>query len=88
MVRFVVAGNRFFFTLYLKFPQVRFFLVMPSKWCRASMTIIWTKGIRRIFQSLATALSGTVVPAILPALAVHLGGPAALFWMFVSAFLG
>ena len=48
------------------------------------------KGDTSHFQSLATALSGTVGTGNIAgvALAVHLGGPAALFWMFVSAFLG
>jgi AGCS family alanine or glycine:cation symporter len=41
-------------------------------------------------QALATALSGTVGTGNIAgvALAVHLGGPAALFWMLVTAFLG
>jgi alanine or glycine:cation symporter, AGCS family len=42
------------------------------------------------FQSLATALSGTVGTGNIAgvALAIHLGGPAALFWMLVTAAIG
>jgi AGCS family alanine or glycine:cation symporter len=42
------------------------------------------------FQSLATALSGTVGTGNIAgvAFAIHLGGPAALFWMLVTAGLG
>ena len=39
------------------------------------------------FQALATALSGTVGTGNIAgvAFAIHLGGPAALFWMLVTA---
>ena len=42
------------------------------------------------FQALATALSGTVGTGNIAgvAFAIHLGGPAALFWMLVTAVLG
>ena len=42
------------------------------------------------FQALTTALSGTVGTGNIAgvALAIHLGGPAALFWMLVTAMLG
>lgn len=42
------------------------------------------------FQALATALSGTVGTGNIAgvALAIHLGGPSALFWMLMTAFLG
>ncbi|SCD19486.1 Na(+)-linked D-alanine glycine permease [Proteiniphilum saccharofermentans] len=48
------------------------------------------KGDTSHFQALATALSGTVGTGNIAgvALAVHLGGPAALFWMLMTAFLG
>ncbi|MFV0271301.1 MAG: alanine/glycine:cation symporter family protein [Macellibacteroides fermentans] len=86
---FLLLGTGFFFTLYLKFPQVRFFghaiKVVSGKYDHHQ-----DKGDTSHFQSLATALSGTVGTGNIAgvALAVHLGGPAALFWMFVSAFLG
>lgn len=48
------------------------------------------KGDTTHFQSLATALSGTVGTGNIAgvAFAIHLGGPAALFWMLVTAALG
>src|SRR5690606_17420692 len=82
-------GTGLFFTLYLKFPQIRYFRhavrVVRGKYDR-----ITDKGDTIHFQSLATALSGTVGTGNIAgvALAVHLGGPAALFWMLVTAFLG
>ena len=44
----------------------------------------------RSYYALATALSGTVGTGNIAgvALAIHLGGPAALFWMLVTALLG
>lgn len=78
-----------FFTIYLRFPQIRFF--------RHAIRVVSGKydehhheGDTSHFQSLTAALSGTVGTGNIAgvALAVHLGGPAALFWMFMTAFLG
>lgn len=86
---FLLLGTGFFFTLYLKFPQIRYFRhaikIVRGKYDRKD-----AKGDTTHFQSLATALSGTVGTGNIAgvALAVHLGGPAAIFWMLVTAFLG
>ena len=78
-----------FFTIYLGFPQIRYFRhainVVKGKYDKAG-----DKGDASHFQALATALSGTVGTGNIGgvALAIHLGGPAALFWMLVTAFLG
>lgn len=86
---FLLLGTGTFFTIYLKFPQIRYFShairVVKGKYDKKS-----DKGDTTHFQSLATALSGTVGTGNIAgvALAVHLGGPAALFWMLVTAFLG
>lgn len=86
---FLLLGTGLFFTLYLKFPQIRYFRhafkVVRGKYDRAD-----DRGDTTHFQSLATALSGTVGTGNIAgvALAVHLGGPAAIFWMLVTAFLG
>ncbi|WP_430810934.1 MULTISPECIES: alanine/glycine:cation symporter family protein [unclassified Carboxylicivirga] len=78
-----------FFTFYLKFPQFRYF--------RYALRIVRGKfdkdddeGDTSHFQALTTALSGTVGTGNIAgvALAVHLGGPAALFWMLVTALFG
>ena len=78
-----------FFTLYLGFPQIRYFRhaigVTSGKFDKAG-----AKGDTSHFQALATALSGTVGTGNIGgvALALHLGGPAALFWMWMTAFFG
>ncbi len=78
-----------FFTIYLKFPQIRYFRhalkVVKGKFDRKT-----DQGDTSHFQALATALSGTVGTGNIAgvALAVYLGGPAALFWMLVTAAVG
>jgi len=86
---YVLLGTGLFFTLYLKFPQIRFFnhawRIVRGKYDKAS-----DKGDATHFQALTTAMSGTVGTGNIGgvALAVYLGGPAALFWMWMTAFLG
>ena len=78
-----------FFTLYLGFPQIRYFKhaigVTTGNFDKAG-----AKGDTTHFQALSTALSGTVGTGNIGgvALALHLGGPAALFWMWMTAFFG
>ncbi|MFN2335734.1 MAG: alanine/glycine:cation symporter family protein [Bacteroidales bacterium] len=85
----LLIGTGAFFTIYLGFPQIRYF--------RHAIRITTGKydhthdvGDTSHFQSLATALSGTVGTGNIAgvALAIHLGGPAALFWMLVTAAIG
>jgi AGCS family alanine or glycine:cation symporter len=86
---YVLLGTGIFFTLYLKFPQFRFFRhairITTGKYEKASF-----KGDTTHFQSLATALSGTVGTGNIGGvgLAIWIGGPAALFWMWATAFFG
>ncbi len=86
---FLLLGTGIFFTLYLKFPQFRYFrhalFVVRGKFDKKDDV-----GDTSHFQALATALSGTVGTGNIAgvALAIHLGGPAALFWMMVTAALG
>ena len=84
---FALLGTGIFFTVYLKF-QIRF-LNMPLTWF-VEIDKEGAKGDTSHFQSLATALSGTVGTGNIAgvAFAIHLGGPAALFWMLVTAALG
>lgn len=78
-----------FFTLYLKFPQVRYFRhairVATGRFDRAG-----APGDTSHFQALSTALAGTIGTGNIGgvAFALFLGGPAALFWMWTTAFLG
>ncbi len=85
----LLLGTGLFFTLYMGFPQIRFFghalRIVRGKYDKDT-----DEGDTTHFQALATALSGTVGTGNIAgvALAIHLGGPAALFWMIVTAFLG
>ena len=76
-----------FFTFYLGIPQLKFF---SKGW-----KILFSSGKDNVgqttpFQALSTALSGTVGTGNIGgvAMAIFIGGPAALFWMWVTAFLG
>ncbi len=85
----LLLGTGIFFTIYLKFPQIRYFkyalAIVKGKFDREG-----DEGDTSHFQALTTALSGTVGTGNIAgvALAVHLGGPAALFWMLVTALIG
>jgi len=85
----LLLGTGIFFTIYLKFPQFRYFKhavrIVRGKFDKADDV-----GDASHFQALATALSGTVGTGNIAgvALAIHLGGPAALFWMLVTAMFG
>ena len=77
------------FTIYLGFPQLRFFghawSVLTGRHTPSS-----APGDTSHFQALSTALSGTVGTGNIGgvAFAIFLGGPAALFWMWATAFVG
>jgi AGCS family alanine or glycine:cation symporter len=85
----LLIGTGLFFTLYLKFPQFRYFMhairVTRGKYARPGDV-----GDASHFQALSTALSGTIGTGNIAgvALAIHVGGPASLFWMLVTAVLG
>ena len=85
----LLLGVGVFFTLYLGFPQIRYFkrawLTLTGRYTRHD-----AEGDTTHFQALSTALSGTVGTGNIGgvALALHLGGPAALFWMWATAFVG
>lgn len=86
---FFLLGTGLFFTIYLKFPQIRYFRhaikITKGKYDKKSDT-----GDTSHFGALTTALSGTVGTGNIAgvALAIHLGGPSALFWMMITALLG
>ncbi len=85
----LLLGTGLFFTIYLKFPQIRFFgqaiRIVRGKYAKDD-----APGDTTHFQALTTALSGTVGTGNIGgvALALFLGGPAALFWMWLTAFMG
>ncbi len=85
----VLLGAGVFFTIYLGFPQIRFFkhawAVLFGRYAKDE-----DPGDTSHFQALSTALSGTVGTGNIGgvAFAIFLGGPAALFWMWATAFVG
>ncbi|OYQ72763.1 sodium:alanine symporter family protein [Wohlfahrtiimonas sp. G9077] len=89
---YLLVGVGIFFTFRLKFIQVRgFFSGMKMFFSGVSL-----KGEKAgkngmsSFQAVATAIAGQVGTGNLagPATAILLGGPGALFWIWVSSFLG
>ena len=85
----LLLGTGLFFTLYLRFPQIRYFN-FALKVVRGKFDKKDDEGDTSHFQALTTALSGTVGTGNIAgvAFAIHLGGPAALFWMLVTAMVG
>ena len=76
-----------FFTAYLGVPQFKYFL---RGWRILFSSGKGNEGQTSPFQALSTALSGTVGTGNIGgvAMAIFIGGPAALFWMWITAFLG
>ncbi len=78
-----------FFTLYLGFPQLRFFKhaidIIRGKYDNPE-----DQGEISHFQALCTALSATVGIGNIAgvAVALALGGPGAIFWLWVAGFIG
>ena len=86
---YLLIGTGVFFTFYLKFPQIRYFR-FATRVVKGRYDKVGDEGDTSHFQALTTALSGTVGTGNIAgvALAVHVGGPAALFWMLVTAAVG
>ena len=84
-----LLGVGVFLTIYLGFPQIRYF---KHAWSVLSgrQTDRDAPGDTSHFEALSTALSGTVGTGNIGgvAFAIFLGGPAALFWMWATAFVG
>lgn len=89
---FYLLGIGLFFTVYLKFPQVRFFKhawgVLLGK--DKEFEDHKAEGETSHFQAMSMALSGTVGTGNIGGvgLAVYIGGPTAIFWMLATAFVG
>ena len=86
---YVLVGVGLWFTIYLGVPQIRYFgrawRILFGKESRSD-----APGDTTHFRALTTALSGTVGTGNIGgvAFALFLGGPAALFWMWVTALVG
>lgn len=85
----ILIPTGLFFTFYLKFLQVSKFghalKIVSGKYSTKK-----TKGDVSSFKALTTALSATVGTGNIVgvALAIHWGGPGAIFWIWVVGFLG
>ena len=85
----LLIGTGIFFTIYLGFPQFKYFnsaLKIVSGKKAESENDGETTG----FQALTTAMSGAVGTGNIGgvALAIWTGGPAAIFWMWITAIFG
>ena len=85
----LLIGTGIFFTIYLGFPQFKYFksaLKIVSGKTDSSDSDGETTG----FQALTTAMSGAVGTGNIGgvALAIWTGGPAAIFWMWITAIFG
>lgn len=85
----LLVGSGILFTIYFGFPQLRFF--------KHSIDIIFgkydnpnDKGEISHFQALCAALSATVGLGNIAgvAVAISIGGPGAVFWLWVAGFIG
>src|SRR6056300_245542 len=85
----LLVGTGVFFTIYLGFPQFRFF---GKAWYLVSGKNKKTDadGETTAFEALTTAMSGAVGTGNIGgvALAIWTGGPAAIFWMWITAIFG
>lgn len=85
----LLVGSGIFFTIYFGFPQIRFFghsiKIIMGKYDNPD-----DKGEISHFQALCSALSATVGLGNIAgvAVAISLGGPGAVFWLWVAGFIG
>ncbi len=85
----MLVGSGIFFTIYFGFPQIRFFWhaiqIITGKYDKPE-----DKGEISHFQALCAALSATVGLGNIAgvAVAISLGGPGAVFWLWVAGFIG
>lgn len=88
---FMVAllGTGAFFTVYLRFPQFRLF-VRAIKLLLGIEKSSGSEGDTSPFRALATSLAGSIGAGSIVGvcIAIHIGGPGSLFWMWVTAFFG
>ena len=85
----LLVGTGIFFTIYLGFPQFRFFS-KAWKLVSGKNTKSDAEGETTAFEALTTAMSGAVGTGNIGgvALAIWTGGPAAIFWMWITAIFG
>lgn len=85
----ILVGTGLFFTFYFRFPQILFFKeavqIVRGKFDKKN-----SPGEISHFQALTAALSATVGLGNIAgvAVAISLGGPGAVFWLWVAGFIG
>lgn len=85
----ILISSGLIFTLYFGLPQIRFFkraiFIVAGKYDKPG-----EKGEINHFQALTSALSATVGLGNIAgvAVAISLGGPGAVFWLWVAGFIG
>ena len=85
----LLVGSGILFTIYFGFPQLRFFKhaveIILGRYDKPG-----SKGEISHFQALTAALSATVGLGNIAgvAVAISLGGPGAVFWLWVAGFIG
>ena len=86
----LLVGTGVWFTIYLGFPQFRYFGLMLREVIGRIREKSDEEGSISSFAAMATALAATVGTGNIAgvATALHLGGPGALVWMLISAFFG
>lgn len=87
----LIVGTGIFLTFYLGFPQItKFGYIMKNTLLKAFSKKTTGEGDITPFQAVATALAATVGTGNIAgvATAIFLGGPGAIFWMWLSAFFG
>lgn len=85
----LLLGTGIFFTFYLGFPQVRLF-VRAVKLLLGFEKSSGDVGDTSLFQAVATSLAGSIGAGSIVGvcIAIHIGGPGSLFWMWITALLG
>ncbi len=86
---FLLLGTGLFFTIYLKFPQIR----LLGKSIRLLLGLekgTKTEGETSPFQALATSLGGSIGVGCIAGtgVALNIGGPSSIFWMLLTTFFG
>ena len=86
----LIVGTGIWLTIYLGFPQIRYFGLMLREVIGRIRHKSLEDGNISSFAAMATALAATVGTGNIAgvATALHLGGPGALVWMLISALFG
>lgn len=82
----LIVGAGIFFSIYLKFPQIRHFPTMFKEMRESKADESGTSSLQALLLSLSARLGTGNIAGV--ATAVGLGGPGALVWMWIVAILG